>query len=469
MDNLCGFLGIVGTGTMGQELALNVSGRGCKVIVFDQNQKQRQNLKDLGLNSVSSLANLVAALPRPRVVLIMVPAGSAVDSVVEELFTLLQDGDAVVDGGNSYFKDTQRRAAKAHDLSIYYYGAGISGGKEGARTGPAVMLGGPEEGLPLVMPILSGLAAVREKRLGFLYCGNDGVGHFVKMVHNAVEYAIMQLQAEIYLIMRDLELMKAEEIAASFATLNSGRLRSSLMSMNVAILKYQDDRQEGLLLDVVLDRAKQSGTGRWAANSALELGVPAPTLLAAVDARSLSMQGELRKSLHLQYSNISNPKIAKPNLDISDFEATLFAGIICAFAEGFSLLEAGSQRYDWTSHFSFSAICDVWNSGSILEADIMNIIGPVWGRVKKGASLLEDDQLAVTTMKTLPHARKTVTAAISAGIPIPALSASLAYFDGIRKANSGANLIQAQRDCFGAHTYQRTDREGQFHSQWQES
>ncbi|MBF0194727.1 MAG: NADP-dependent phosphogluconate dehydrogenase [Magnetococcales bacterium] len=467
MDKISGYLGIIGTGTMGRELALNAMERGYKVIVYDQNQKQRQNLIDLGLNSVSTLSQLVSALPKPCVVLIMVPAGDAVDSVLDELFVLLQAGDVVVDGGNSFFKDTQRRAIKASDLSILYYGAGISGGKEGARTGPAVMLGGVEQGLDLVVPILSGIAAIREKRRGFVYCGNDGVGHFVKMVHNAVEYAIMQLQAEIYLIMRDLLHMDNKGIAKSFETLNSGRLRSSLMGMNVSILNYQDNLKEGLLLDAILDRAKQSGTGRWAANTILELGISAPTLLAAVDARGLSMQGELRKSLNQKYPNMGSSTVSKPDLNVADFESALFAGILCAFTEGFSLLNAGSKHYNWSSQFSYTAICDVWNTGSILEADILNIIRPAWQRIIAGDSLLEDDEIAQTINKDTPAWRKTVTTAITAGIPVPAMSASLTYFDGMRKARSAANFLQAQRDCFGAHTYQRIDREGQFHTEWE--
>ncbi|MBF0379960.1 MAG: NADP-dependent phosphogluconate dehydrogenase [Magnetococcales bacterium] len=467
MDKLQGSIGIVGTGTMGGQLALNLTERGCKVVVFDKQHKQLHELQGAGIKSVSCLAELVAILPIPRLVLLMVPAGDAVDVVLDELMVLLDKGDVVVDGGNSYFLDTKRRGGVADKKSIFYYGAGISGGKEGARNGPAVMLGGPQEGLPLVMPILSGMAAKKGERRGFVYCGDDGVGHFVKMVHNVVEYAIMQLQAELYLIMRDLQALAGDEIAKSFTALNRGSLRSSLMNMNVAILNYRDAK-DGLLLDHILDRAKQSGTGRWAANTALELGVPAPTLLSAVDARSISMQGDLRKSLQNLYSNKDKQAPTKANLDNRDYETALYAGIICAFAEGFSLLKAGKDHYNWASNLSNTAICDVWNCGSILEGEILDIIRGVWERSNGDGSILADDEIAKSLSRGESSWRKVVSAAIAAAIPVPALTASLGYFDGIRKARCGANLLQAQRDCFGAHTYQRIDRDGQFHTEWEE-
>ena len=461
--------GIVGLGVMGENLALNIESRGFSVAGFDLDGKKVDSFaaRTRGKRAVAArtVADFVANLEAPRRVLMMVPAGKPVDAVIAGLRPHLQAGDLLIDGGNTYFLDTARRIQELEGTGILYVGAGVSGGEEGALHGPAIMPGGDPEAWPLVKPVLQAIAAKADD--GTPCCewiGGGGSGHFVKMVHNGIEYGDMQMICEAYFLMARLLGLPATEIASVFAAWNQGELGSYLVAITAEILAKQDPETGKPMVDVILDTAEQKGTGKWTSQVSLDLGVPAPTIADAVFARTLSaVKGE---------RVAASAVLAGPTLAWSGDKAAfiemirkaLFASKICSYAQGFQLLRAADHEHHW--NLEYGVISSLWRAGCIIRAQFLGRIKEAYGRNPALPNLLMDSYFAQVTASYQKDWRKVVAVAAEHGIAVPAFMSALAYYDGYRTAVLPANLLQAQRDYFGAHTYQRVDREGKFHTHW---
>jgi len=462
-------IGIVGLGVMGENLALNLERNGFSVSGFDLAPDKRQSFarRTEGLRALAapSLAELVAGLQAPRRILLMVPAGAAVDDVLAELRALLAAGDIVIDGGNTLFTDTHRRMLHLEGSGILYVGAGVSGGEEGALRGPALMPGGDAQAWPFIQPILQSIAAKADD--GQPCCewiGPGGAGHFVKMVHNGIEYADMQTICEAYWLMQELLGMTPGEMSGVFAEWNRGELGSYLIGITADILAHTDAETGQPLLDLILDTAEQKGTGKWASQLALDLGVPAPTIADAVFARTVSAVKDERVAaaaiLAGPQSRYSGPRAEF----VEKVRRALLAAKICAYAQGFQLLKAAAREHRW--QLSFGAIASVWRAGCIIRARLLDDIGRAYARNPDLANLLVDEHFAAVMAGCQQDLREVVAAAAQHGVAVPAFMSALAYYDGYRSRRLPANLLQAQRDYFGAHTYQRVDRPGKFHTRW---
>ena len=461
--------GIVGLGVMGENLALNIESRGFSVAGFDLDGKKVDSFaaRTRGKRAVAArtVEDFVANLEAPRRVLMMVPAGKPVDAVIAGLRPHLQAGDLLIDGGNTYFLDTARRIQELEGTGILYVGAGVSGGEEGALHGPAIMPGGNPEAWPLVKPVLQAIAAKADD--GTPCCewiGGGGSGHFVKMVHNGIEYGDMQMICEAYFLMARLLGLPATEIGSVFAAWNQGELGSYLVAITAEILAKQDPETGKPMVDVILDTAEQKGTGNWTSQVSLDLGVPAPTIADAVFARTLSaVKGE---------RVAASAVLAGPTLAWSGDKAAfiemirkaLFASKICSYAQGFQLLRAADHEHHW--NLEYGVISSLWRAGCIIRAQFLGRIKEAYGRNPALPNLLMDSYFAQVTASYQQDWRKVVAVAAEHGIAVPAFMSALAYYDGYRTAVLPANLLQAQRDYFGAHTYQRVDREGKFHTHW---
>ncbi len=461
--------GIVGLGVMGENLALNVESRGFSVVGFDLDAKKVDNFanRTQGKRVVAArtIADFITNLETPRRVLMMVPAGKAVDAVIADLLPHLQAGDILIDGGNTLFADTDRRIKELEGSGILYVGTGVSGGEEGALRGPAIMPGGNPEAWPLVKPVLQAIAAKAED--GEPCCewiGSGGAGHFVKMVHNGIEYADMQMICEAYWLMQELLELPADEMSQVFGKWNQGELSSYLIAITAEILAKKDAETGKPMVAVILDTAQQKGTGKWTSQIALDLGVPSPTIADAVFARTLSAIKQERVSAS-QVLTGPVPKFTgdKPAF-IEMIRKALFASKICSYAQGFQLLRTADQEHHWD--LQYGTISSLWRAGCIIRAQFLGRIKEAYARDADLANLLLDNYFA-GIMKDYNEAWRNVvaTAAVN-GIPVPAFMSALAYYDGYRSANLPANLLQGQRDYFGAHTYQRVDKEGRFHTQW---
>ncbi len=470
-------VGLTGLATMGQNLALNLADHGYAVHVHNRTTaRMRAFVEDrtggLAVTGHESLADLVAALPRPRVVIAMVAAGGPTDAVLDELMPLLDDGDVVVDGGNAHVDDTRRRAARAADeYDLLYVGAGISGGEEGARHGPSIMPGGPEDARVVVEPILRDIAARAED--GEPCChwlGTDGAGHYVKMVHNGIEYGDMQVLAEAYDLLRATGRTN-EEMAEVFRAWNDGPLRSFLVEITADVLAHRDESRGGeATIDVILDSAGQKGTGRWTAISALEAGRPLTLVAEAVFARVLSsMHDQRQRAAHL----LAGPdrRIEPGELSVDDLADAVYAAKIVSYSQGFSLLRAASESNDWG--LDLAGIARIWRAGCIIRAALLEDLAVVLDEHDGGDGGRTDEVLLADPFRGAlaaagPGWRRVVAVATANGVPVPALSSALAYHDGLRSPRLPANLVQAQRDYFGAHTYHRLDDpDGEaVHTRW---
>jgi 6-phosphogluconate dehydrogenase len=461
--------GIVGLGVMGENLALNIESRGFSVVGFDLDGKKVDSFaartKGKQVVAARTVAEFVANLDTPRRVLIMVPAGKAVDAVIADLRPHFKAGDILIDGGNTLFLDTDRRIKELQGTGIYYVGTGVSGGEEGALRGPAIMPGGNPEAWPLVKPILQAIAAKAED--GAPCCewiGSGGAGHFVKMVHNGIEYGDMQMICEAYFIMERLLGMSADEMSRVFAEWNKGELSSYLVGITSEILAKKDPETGKPMVQIILDTAEQKGTGKWTSQVSLDLGVPAPTIADAVFARTLSA---LKKERVAASAVLAGPT-PKFNGDKTAFiemiRKALFSSKICSYAQGFQLLRAADHEYHWD--LQFGVISSLWRAGCIIRAQFLGRIKDAYARNAALANLLLDPYFAGVTASYQQDWRKVISAAAENGIAIPAFMSALAYYDGYRTGVLPANLLQAQRDYFGAHTYQRVDKDGKFHTQW---
>ncbi|MFZ5856857.1 MAG: NADP-dependent phosphogluconate dehydrogenase [Chloroflexota bacterium] len=452
-------IGILGLGVMGRSLSLNFHRHGQRVAGYDPAPKVP---KDFPITVAASVEELVPALTPPRILLLMVPAGKPVTVAIDSLKPLLQSGDVIIDGGNSFFADTERRVKSLEADGISFVGMGVSGGESGALLGPSLMPGGAESAWGRVRPVLESIAAKTSDGAACVaWMGRGGAGHYVKMVHNGIEYADMQLIAETYdLLHRGLRIPN-NELADIFDEWNRGALRSYLIEITADILRHKEGEAD--LLDKILDEASQKGTGKWTSQNALDLGVPIPTINAAVEVRTLSsLKTEREKSARL-FGGIGKFTGSKKNA-VNAAHDTLFTSKITSYAQGFALLKQASAEYQFD--LDFAEVARIWRAGCIIRADLLEHIRAAFERDPRLPNLLMDNFFRDALLARQSAWRKTVQTAVALGIPMLATSSSLAYFDAYRSERLPANLIQAQRDYFGAHTYRRVDRDGTFHTKW---
>ena len=461
MDNQYA-LGILGLGVMGRSLAQNFARNGYPPIGYDLAPRLPEGFN---LAVTDSLAELVGALTPPRTLFLMVPAGAPVDAAIASLKPLLQTGDLIIDGGNSYFADTERRVKELAQEGLYFIGTGVSGGESGALWGPSMMPGGSREAWPRVQAMFQAIAAkVEDGEACVAWMGGGGAGHYVKMVHNGIEYGDMQLIAEIYDLLHRGAGISNQELADIFAAWNTHELRSYLIEITAHILTRLDEQTGTALVDLILDEAAQKGTGKWTSQTALDTGAPIPTINAAVESRLLSALKAERLAASKVLGSAGKFTGNKTAL-IAACEQALYASKITSYAQGLSLLKMASREYNWT--IDLSHIVPVWRAGCIIRASLLSDITNAYRRDPGLPNLLLDEVFSQAVLSRQSAWRQVVQTAVGLGIPMLATSASLAYFDAYRSAVLPANLTQAQRDYFGAHTYRRVDKEGVFHTQWE--
>jgi 6-phosphogluconate dehydrogenase len=466
--------GLTGLATMGANLARNVAHHEIPVAVHNRTASRMQSfMEEHGsegpLSGHESVQDWVGALARPRVLMSMVKAGEATDAVIDEVTPHLDEGDILIDGGNANFRDTQRRHAALAKSGIHFLGVGVSGGEEGALEGPSIMPGGDREAYDeSVKPIFEAIAANVDGTPCCTYVGPDGAGHFVKMVHNGIEYADMQLIAESYDLLRNGVGLEMPEIVERFRSWNESELESFLIEISARVLSKTDEATGEPLVDVILDAAEQKGTGRWTAQNALELGVPLTGITEAVFARTLSALKDQRKAAadRLAGPNIGPHPPAGESSLADDLEHALYASKIVSYAQGFAQMAAAADAEGWD--VNLGSMATIWRGGCIIRARFLDRIREAYDDEPKLANLMLADFFAEALKEAQDPWRRVVARAAELGIPTPAFSSSLAYYDGYRRARGPASLIQGLRDLFGAHTYQRIDREGSFHVMWGE-
>jgi 6-phosphogluconate dehydrogenase len=466
-----GDLGLIGLAVMGQNLVLNMDDHGYNVVVFNRtvskvDEFMEQRAKGTQVQGAHSLPELVSLLKRPRRVMLMVKAGQAVDDYIELLLPLLEPGDIIIDGGNSNYEDTSRRTAYVESKGLYFIGTGISGGEEGARNGPSIMPGGSPAAWPFVKDILQAVAAKVED--GTPCCdwvGNNGAGHFVKMVHNGIEYGDMQLIAESYHLMKSALGMTYPEMQACFDEWNRGTLDSYLIEITRDILGFKD--ADGTpLAEKILDTAGQKGTGRWTVDAALEMGIPLTLIAEAVQARSLSALKDERMAAARVLGSATGCYEGDRAAFVEDIRQALYASKIISYTQGYMLMRAAATEYKWDLNYGGVAL--LWRGGCIIRSAFLGKIKEAFDRTPALSNLLLDEYFQGEIQSALQAWRRVISQAVLLGIPVPAMSSALSFYDGYRQANLPANLLQAQRDYFGAHTYERVDRpRGQFfHTDW---
>lgn len=460
-------IGVVGLAVMGKNLALNIADHGYSVAVYNRSpEKTREFLEeseDKNLLATYSFEEFVLSLEQPRKIILMVKAGEAVDGTIKNLMPYLTKGDVLIDGGNSYYLDTIRRNNELEAMGFHFIGAGISGGEEGARNGPAIMPGSEKHVYKLVEPMFKDISAKVDGEPCCTYIGKDGAGHFVKMVHNGIEYADMQLICEAYFLMKKVLGMSVPELHETFKEWNKGELNSYLIDITSNIFTKMDPDTGKYLVDVILDTAGNKGTGTWTSQIALDMGIATPTITEAVFARYLSAFKDER----INASKIlSGPKISasKTKAFVESIRRALYASKICSYAQGFSLMNSASKTQDWS--LNLGNIAMIFRGGCIIRAQFLDRIKDAYESNAYLANLLLDDYFMESVERYQQDWREVVMTAVAAGIPIPGFSSALSYFDSYRAEELPMNLLQAQRDYFGAHTYQRIDKEGIFHTQW---
>jgi 6-phosphogluconate dehydrogenase len=464
-------IGMVGLGVMGRNFLLNMADRGFSAAGYDKDAAKvealRQESKECDVRGAAGIKELVALLRRPRAVMLLVPAGPPVDSVINDLLAHLQPGDLIMDAGNSYFKDTDVRARNLTAKGIQFLGVGVSGGEEGARHGPSLMPGGPKEAYERVRLAFEAVAAQVNGQPCVTYLGPGSAGHFVKMVHNGIEYGLMQLIAETYdLMKRGLGLNDAE-LHESYARWNQGELAGYLVEITSHIFSQQDEQTGQRLIDEILDVAKQKGTGMWTSQSAMELQVPIPTIDLAVAMRDLSVFAKEREQASAMYLR----SVRRFNCDretfLTQLSRALYAAMIITYAQGLALLAVASDKYGY--HLDLEAVARVWRGGCIIRAALLEDICAAYHARRDLPNLLLAPNLSRKVMEHQEGLRRVVGQAAESGLPVPGLMVSLGYLDAYRSAWLPANLIQAQRDYFGAHTYERLDAKGTFHTEWEKA
>jgi 6-phosphogluconate dehydrogenase len=466
-------IGLIGLGVMGENLTLNMESKEFSVAVFNRTTEVTEKFaagraKGKNIQPTRTIEEFVGALKKPRIAMMMVKAGPPVDAVINELVPLLEKGDIIIDGGNSLFTDTQRRRKELESKGIHFVGMGVSGGEEGALKGPSLMPGGSRESWEIIAPIFRKIAAQVDGEPCCRYMGPDGAGHYVKMVHNGIEYGDIQLICEAYAILRDVLGMDAAQLADTFAEWNKGELESYLIEITSVIFRKIDPDTGDPLVDMILDKAGQKGTGIWTLQAAIRQYVVISTINAAVEARVISSRKEDRvaASKILPHPRARTFKGNRARL-VDSVRDALYASKIVSYAQGMELLRSGSTTYDW--NLNLSDIATIWRGGCIIRARFLNRIVEVYKRDAALHNLLLDRYFTRAIRKAQPKWRLVLSTAIKHGVAAPAFSASLAYFDSYRSGRLPANLLQAQRDLFGAHTYERVDKPGVFHTEWLEA
>ncbi|MGX7046353.1 NADP-dependent phosphogluconate dehydrogenase [Pseudolactococcus plantarum] len=465
--------GVVGMAVMGRNLALNIESRGYTVAIFNRSKEKTEDViqshPEKKIVASYDIASFVASIEKPRRIMLMVQAGPGTDATIQNLLPHLDKGDILIDGGNTFYKDTERRNAELADSGINFIGTGVSGGEKGALEGPSIMPGGQKEAYELVKDVLEEISAKapEDGKPCVTYIGPAGAGHYVKMVHNGIEYGDMQLIAESYDLMQRLLGLTAADMQKVFAEWNKGELDSYLIEITTDILTHQDDQgQDGPVVDYILDAAGNKGTGKWTSQSALDSGVPLPLITESVFARYISAYKDERV--------VASKVLTGPDYKFDGDKAELIEKIrqalyfskIMSYAQGFAQLRVASNENNWD--LPFGEIAEIWRAGCIIRARFLQKITDAYGRNEALDNLLLDEYFKDITAKYQQAVREVVAIAVQAGVPVPTFSSAIAYFDSYRSENLPANLIQAQRDYFGAHTYQRKDKPGTYHYSWYE-
>jgi 6-phosphogluconate dehydrogenase len=454
--------GLIGLGTMGRALLLNMLDHGNAVVGYNRTPAKAQEIEaETGgrLKVYSDLGEFVKSIRRPRAIMLLVTAGKAVDDVLEGMRPHLEADDFIIDGGNSHFHDTDRRIAEMSAQGLGFMGMGVSGGEDGARFGPSMMPGGTEAQYARVSRVLESVAAKVNGVPCVARMGNGSAGHYVKMVHNGIEYAIMQAIAESCDVFKRGAWKDTPYLAEVFAKWNEGELQSFLTEITATVLRKRDDLTDGWLVDAISDKAKAKGTGKWTSQNAMDLGIPVPSIDAAVSARELSEAKSLREALETTFGSTGSCEVLE-----QDVHDALLATQLLAYAMGMTQIRVANAEYGYDSNLE--TVATVWRAGCIIRSVQLEPIRAAFARQPDLYSLLQDSEFAAKVKRAIPGLRRVVESAVRAGIPVPVLAASLAYFDGMRSGRLPANVIQAQRDYFGAHTYERLDRDGVFHSNW---
>ncbi|WP_420322905.1 NADP-dependent phosphogluconate dehydrogenase [Flagellimonas sp.] len=462
--------GLVGLGVMGRNFILNVADNGFTAFGNDLDTEKVNALIEEGgdtnrVNASTDAATFVNALSTPRKIMLLVPAGKIVDAVIEGLLPHLEEGDIIIDGGNSFFTDTDRREAYLKDKGINFFGAGVSGGAKGARKGPSIMPGGSRDAYQHVKPIFEAVAAKYDGEPCVAYLGPKSAGNYVKMVHNGIEYGLMQLTSEIYDLLKKAGGLTNEELHQTYSEWNAGRLQSFLVEITSEIFSKKDHLADGHLVDQILDKAKQKGTGKWTSQNAMDLGIPVPTIDIAVSMREISALKEERVQADRLYDRPKPESVVKDSL-VSKAEQALYFSFIITYAQGMHQLADASKEYGY--ELELAEIAKIWRAGCIIRAALLADITEAFNADSSLQNLLLSPSFVEKIKETVDSTRELVSYGASNGIPLPGLSNALTYFDAYTSSRLPLNLIQAQRDYFGSHTYERLDREGIFHTEWED-
>ena len=464
-------IGMIGLGTMGSNLLQNIADHGYNCAGYDNDSKKVDALNNLNRENIqgfSDLKEFVTSLKSPRTVMMLVPAGKVVDIVISELLEVMDQGDIIIDGGNSHFIDTDRRSLDLESKGFHFIGMGVSGGEEGARRGPSMMPGGDKDAYETVAPILKQIAAQVNGEPTVAYMGERSAGHFVKMVHNGIEYALMQLISEAYEVLKKNLQLNDQQIHDVFKKWNEGRLQSYLIEITRDIFDFKKPGEDHLLLNDIKDEAKAKGTGKWTSLAAMDLVVPIPIIDIAVSMRDLSKYKDLRTQAAKIYpqKNNSNDNINKDE-NIVHLEEAFYFAMVSAYAQGMHLLYVANKEFDYK--LNLDLIAKIWRGGCIIRSEFLEDIYSAYQKKPELKHLFLDEDIHQQILKSIPGIRKMVTDAVLQGIAVPAFSTSLSYFDNFRTEEMPANLIQAQRDFFGSHTYELKGKEGVFHTEWEET
>ena len=473
-------IGLCGLAVMGQNLALNVAEKGFDISVFNRSSDKtdvcgaRAGKEGLGerLRGYHDVGEFVNSLAKPRCVIILVKAGAPVDATIENLCKYMEPGDCIIDGGNEWYENTERRSREVGEKGILYVGMGVSGGEEGARNGPSMMPGGSKEGYEIIQDILKPVSAQTDSGACVTYVGPGGAGNFVKMVHNGIEYGDMQLISEAYDVLKTVGGLTNDELAAAFTEWNEAELESYLIEISSLILGKKDDqsgKENDFLVDKILDKTGMKGTGKWTVQQAAELSIAAPTIASSLDSRFISGLKDERVAAEAFYAKHGlAPAAAAGQVDkqqlINDVRYALYASKVMSYAQGMNLIRAKSNEQGW--NLNLGEMARIWKGGCIIRAGFLDRIKNAYDRDANLPSLLVDEEFAKEVIQREGAWRRVVTAAINSGVSVPSMSGSLAYFDSYRRGRLPANLVQAQRDFFGSHTYERTDMEGWYHTLW---
>ncbi|HVZ55939.1 MAG TPA: NADP-dependent phosphogluconate dehydrogenase [Chitinophagaceae bacterium] len=469
MDNSSFDFGMIGLGVMGRNLLLNVADHGFRAIGYDKDPAKGSQLEAAAspgtvVRGTSSLQEMVTRMKTPRRIMLLVPAGPIVDQVVAELLPLLDSGDIIIDGGNSHYTDTLRRIRELEGKQIHFMGMGVSGGEHGARTGPSIMPGGDPQAWKAVRPVLEAVAARVEDEPCVAYMGRDAAGHYVKMVHNGIEYAIMQLISEVYDLLTRAAGLDNDQLHELFWKWNSGELQSFLLEITSGIFLKKDDLTGNRLVDMILDKAGSKGTGKWTSQDAMDLPVPVPTIDMAVSMRDLSTYKDLRVTA----ANLFKPRVKTVRFGrekfIGQLHDALYCGMAISYAQGLSMLARASEELKMD--IPLRDVVRIWRGGCIIRSAMLENFARAYRKKAGLPNLLLDRRVAALVKKRAPALRRVVQRSASSRIPAPGLMSALGYLDSLCSKQLPTNLIQAQRDCFGSHTYQRTDRDGTFHTEW---